>query len=175
MDKRKALLLKLKTLAERGEGGEKINAEEALKRLMVRYGYTVEELESEEKIECTFRYRTKRERQLLFQIIYKVTNVRDVSFFKRGNEQNKARSFLTIEQQMEVELLFDFYKKLYAKEEQSLFSAFVHKHRIFRELMDDEEPMEISSEERRKLARIASGLDDATPYRQIEVSKWGGV
>jgi len=171
MEKKKALLLKLKALAERGEGGEKINAEETLKRLMVRYGYTAEELESEEKVECVFRYRTIRERKLLLQILLKVTNESDVSFFKRGKEQNKARSMLTAEQSMEVEMLFDFYRHLYVKEENTLFVAFVQKHNLFKVMDEDDEPTEVSKEEWKKIAAMASGMDDASPHRQIT---WNG-
>lgn len=171
MDKKKALLLKLKALAERGEGGEKLNAEAMLEKLMREYGYSAQELESEEKNECIFRYRTSREKWLLWQIIYKVTDENSTPFFKRGKEQNKARSVLTVEQQMEVELLFDFYRRLYKKEEKSFYGAFIQKHGLFGKLRDEEPPMELSIEERRKQAAIAAGMDDASPNKQIT---WSG-
>lgn len=42
MANREEILRKLKALADRGVGGEKVNAEELLKKMMAKYGVTEE-------------------------------------------------------------------------------------------------------------------------------------
>ncbi len=58
MDKDKALELarKLNELAKRGEGGEKINAESMLKKIMEKHGFTIDDIEKKPKSFIRLRY-----------------------------------------------------------------------------------------------------------------------
>lgn len=69
---KKDLVHKLKALAEKGVGGEKINARKKLEALMQKNGITEDELDEQTLIECVFDYSSVRERRLLGQIAYKV-------------------------------------------------------------------------------------------------------
>lgn len=47
MDKKRELLQKLKALADRGVGGEKVNAQRKLDEYMRKHGYTLEDLDEQ--------------------------------------------------------------------------------------------------------------------------------
>ena len=70
-DKKKQLLNKLKTLAERGIGGEKETAQRKLKELMKKYGVEEIDLSDEKKENFEFKYKNKFEKQLILQIANK--------------------------------------------------------------------------------------------------------
>lgn len=78
---KKDLLRKLKALAEKGVGGEKINAQKKLEALMQKNGITEDELDEETAIECLFNISGIRERRLLMQIIYKVLEASQISTY----------------------------------------------------------------------------------------------
>lgn len=172
MTNKQELLKKLKALAEAGIGGEKINAQKKLDELIKKYNISEEDLTDDILIDCEFTYHGKTEKRLLNQIIYKVTNERNNSYgfvytysericrTKRGCRATKA-------QKIEIEFLFDFYKKLYKKEEELFLIAFIQKHELFGELKDGEQPQERSEEEILKLGLFASGMSDETPLKQI--------
>lgn len=63
------LAKKLKALADRGEGGEKVNAENKLQQLIKKYGITTEEIEGEQQHDYFFKIKTTRERKLWMQIV----------------------------------------------------------------------------------------------------------
>ena len=63
-------LMKVKALAERGEGGEKESAERTLAALMERYGVTEEALEDSKVSTHWIRYKTTWEKKLLHQLAY---------------------------------------------------------------------------------------------------------
>lgn len=74
MSDKTELLRKLKKLADEGIGGEKVNAEKKLNKLMSKYGISETEL-LEDKIETMeFIYHGVEQKRLLIQIIYKVAN-----------------------------------------------------------------------------------------------------
>lgn len=73
-EKQKALLQKLKALAERGVGGEKEGAERKLKQLMAKYGVDQLELEGDQVSRYEIKYRGEFEKRLLSQIVYRARN-----------------------------------------------------------------------------------------------------
>lgn len=167
------LIKKLRALAENGCGGEKINAQKKLDELMAKYGITDDDLEDEEVQECFFEIHGDRERRLLAQIMYKVLNEKRACHAV-GNRatgrviRTKAACSATKAQKIEIEMLFDFYKRLYKKEEEFFFDTFIQKHELFGELKDGEEGQEMSDEDYFKMRNLMRGMADETPLRQIE-------
>ena len=171
-------LKKLRVLALRGVDGEKEQAQAMLDKLIKKYSISLDDISDEKLNEYTFEYHGKEQKRLLSQIIYKVTNdqfaVRSLEYTKSGRTcKTRLGGKCTSGQKVEIEFLFDFYKRLFEKERETLFQAFVQKHRLFGELKDGEEAKEISPEERRKMFAFMSGLSNETPQTQI-AEKSGG-
>ena len=172
MNGKRELLLKLKALAERGKGGEAINAQRKLAEYMKKYGISDEELEESTKEVREFRFSGEREKRLLAQIMYKVTDDRESVYVYSSRAsgrtiRSKLGCLCTKSQEIEIQMLFDFYKRLYEREEETLFSAFVQKHEIFGRLKDGEAPDKIDRDELMRMMLIAEGLRDDTPRKQI--------
>lgn len=152
---KKDLLRKLKALAEKGVGGEKINARKKLEALMQKNGITEDELDEETIIECVFDYSSVRERRLLGQIAY-------------GRRKRRFGCKATLAQKIEIEFLFDFYKRLYKREEEFFFDTFIQKHELYGRLEDGEEPERLSKQDAIKMGALMQGMSDEAPRRQIE-------
>ena len=71
---------------------------------------------------------------------------------------------------MEIEYLFDFYKRLWEKEKDAFLAAYIQKHRIFA-IRADVEPQEISREEALEMGALMQGMSDESPLRAIEAGK----
>lgn len=166
------LLLKIKALADRADGGEKDNAQRKLAEYMKKYGISEHELEDTEEEVRVFFYSGEREKMLLAQIMYKVTNEKDRCYTYSSTVtgrtiRTKLGCLCTKSQEIEIQMLFDFYKRLYKREEETLFSAFVHKHRIFGHLKEGEEPDHVDEDELMRIMKVSAGLRDETPLKQI--------
>lgn len=169
---KKDLLHKLKALAEKGVGGEKNNARKKLEALMQKNGITEDELDEETLIECVFDYSSVRERRLLGQIAYKVLDSkRNIYTFSDyvGNGRRKRRfgCKATLAQKIEIEFLFDFYKRLYKREEEFFFDTFIQKHELYGRLEDGEQPERLNKQDAIKMGALMQGMSDETPRRQI--------
>ena len=132
-EKQKALLQKLKALAERGVGGEKEGAERKLKQLMAKYGVDQVELEGDQVSRYEIKYRGEFEKRLLSQIVYRASNDKEGQFCRRYGKGSK--SILIVEctkaQEIQIRIEFEFYRDLLKEEQELLFEAFIQKHRIF--------------------------------------------
>lgn len=166
------VLRKLRALAEEGTGGEKINAQRKIEELMRKYNITDEELEKEEKAIYKFEFHGVRERDLLSQIMYKVCNNKEEIYFIRSTRsgrmcKTKIACNATCAQKIEIEFLFDFYNRLYKREEEFFFSTFIQKHSLFGELKDGEEAEEQSIEDAMRMGAFMEGMSNETPLIQI--------
>lgn len=164
--KKMELLRKIKDLAERGVGGEKINAQRMLRELMEKCGLREGDLEECELDRREFYFASKREMAILGQVIYKVLD-RTSGIYQRGKILG---CFCTAAQEIEIEFLFDFYKRLYRREEEVFYNAFVQKHKIFGRLQEGEAPQEVSEEEYAKMCGMMRAMYNETPHRQIPQS-----
>jgi hypothetical protein len=124
-----ALAKKLKALADKGIGGEKVNAEEMLNALLKKHNLTYEEIEGE-KLQDYYFTLNKEEGRLWSQICKRV-NVdlkcygpfpsKDVKRLRlEGN--NMARC--TASEYIEIESMFHLYSRLYKQEIEIFYKAF---------------------------------------------------
>ena len=90
-EKQKALLQKLKALAERGVGGEKEGAERKLKQLMAKYGVDQLELEGDQVSRYEIKYRGEFEKRLLSQIVYRARNDAEGQYYRRYGKGSPGR------------------------------------------------------------------------------------
>lgn len=173
MSDQKERLKKLYALAIRGVGGEKEQAEAILQKLIKKYGVSMNDLDENIVNEYRIKYSGEIERKILIQVVYKVTNESGNTFaFEYTKSGRTCRTLhgvkCTEAQKIEIEFLFDFYKKLYKKELETFFIAFVHKHDLFGDLKEGEEGTELSKEELLKVYAMMAGLSDEKPVLQIE-------
>ena len=126
----KQKLLNIQALAERGVGGEKLNAARMLADLLEKYDISIDDLNDEPELqEYWFKYNTVFEKKLLHQIVGKVLKISQVTYYKHKN--NTSHGFdLTEEQYEEISRSYDFYRKELKDEMQLLFHAFIQKHQL---------------------------------------------
>ncbi len=165
-------LKKLYALALRGVGGEKEQAAAILEKLIKKYGVSMEDLDEETVKEHDFIYHGKTEERLLRQIAYKVTNERNrfhnLVYTASGRGcRTRCRIECTDAQKIEIEFLFDFYKKLWERELEVIFRAYIQKHELFGTLKEGEKATEIPDEEINRIYAIIRGLSDEKPVLQI--------
>ena len=168
-DKILKLARKLNTLAERGLGGEKENAQRQLERIMKQYGLSYDDINGTEIISQVFKVGNYR--KLFIQVVVSISS--DIKIF--GYKGTKAKMILdcTAEQMIEVHSKFEFYKKAYQREfknyENTFFSAFVQKNKLY----SNEEPEEkkLTPEELKRLIKVfslAEELEENNYYKQLE-------
>ena len=164
---------KLKALALRGVGGEKEQAQALLEKLTKKYCISLEDLD-ENKIEFfVLEYHGEIEKRLIVQITYKILNKDGCVYSRRYVKSGrKCRTKLEIEcteaQKIEIEFLFDFYKKLWEKEVEIFFKAFIQNHSLFGKLKDGESGTHLTNEQLFKMYQMMQGLSNDKPLLQIE-------
>lgn len=172
MNDQKERLKKLYALALRGVGGEKEQAQALLEKLLKKYAMSLDDLDEEIINEYHLEYHGGEQEQLLKQTIYKVTDNAS-SFFGLYHTASgrKCRTTLgvrcTAAQKMEIEFLFDFYTRVWARERAALLQAFIQKHSIFGHLKDGQKVKELSDEELEKMYALMRGLSEEQPLKQI--------
>lgn len=131
-EKIKARIEKLRALAERGIGGEKTTAAKKLQELLDKNGISLDDLVEDKEQYYIFSYHTKYESKLLCQCIYKVKGYKNYPEFyvPRGRRQ-KVGTYCTSAQKIEIELEFEFYKKVFYEELEDFISAFINKQGIY--------------------------------------------
>lgn len=128
MTKHLDTIRKLRALAQRGIGGEKYNAQVKLRELMVKYGITEEQLESD-KVEFVLINTdgTDMQWRLCAQIIYSVLGP-DAKVSKYGGGfyvfSNRAAA-------CEIQAKFDFYWSAFMVDCDLLLHAFINRNNIF--------------------------------------------
>lgn len=173
-EKLKSRIEKLKTLAERGVGGEKKTAEKKLRKLLDDNDITLEELSEEEAKYHLFKYRGKHEKRLLKQCIYKVMGAADhTAFYRTTGEREKVGIYCTKAQKIEIELEFEFYRNVFYEELQVFMGAFIQAQKIFPEDAPKKDCDDLSelTEEDIRVMTMAEGIERRTRTAMIE----GGV
>ena len=170
-------LMKVKALAERGEGGERESAERTLKALMERYGVTEEALEDTQISTYWIRYKTEWERRLLYQLAYMHLGTGH-AFGCVGTYTGRSRKKVGIEctpaQHIEIEADFTFYSAAMEEEMGLFYEAFLHKNHLFpppelaREMTEEEEKAGMDLVRAAKLQAVMEGLDHHTRHKAIE-------
>jgi hypothetical protein len=161
-NKLKDKLLKLYELAKRGVDGEKVNAEFMLNRMLQKHGLTIEDIDQETPKKRYYKYTTKLNDKLISQIIFKVINKRNVYSIKGYKE---VMAEVTDYQHIQILELIDFHLENFDKERKQFLndftSAYVQKHRLFRDSDDDDfkDEKPLTTEEKQALWRMSNIKD----------------
>lgn len=145
--------------------GERNAAEKAYQKIIDKYGIDASEIEAEEQPQMyTISYRTTREKRLLTQIVVSVLTLEKAEgYYRRHGLAFKATGV----QYVEIEYLFDFYRRLYRDEEELLFQAFLHKHSIFPPDGKQIDDNDIDHEQLKRLLGMMQNLSDETARKQL--------
>jgi hypothetical protein len=165
------LARKIKALADSTEfEGEREAALKKLDLIMTKYGISESDLHDDVLGDYTFNYSTEYEERLILQVSYKVIGNRDFKTFGSYRNGRKKRSTIircTPSQRVEIEFLYDFYKRLYRKEKEIFEDAFIQKHRLFG-IPTDGKGTTIDNETWEKMCMYSGGMSSDTPHKQIE-------
>lgn len=121
-------LRKVAELASRGIGGEKENAQKLLNELLEKYNVSLDELHSDTKHRCRFKYHGKVEKNLLIQIIKLVCN--RVAIYHTKGDGNEIWAEMTESQRVEVLVSFETHSEAVKKEMELFFSAYIHRNNL---------------------------------------------
>lgn len=172
------LLKKLKALADRGIGGEKINAERMLHDLMQKYNISIEDIEGEKKQIFDFDVPFKYD-ELFWQIVSNVIVDWNGRYTKYKHFKRKFGVEMTHAEHLEIEAKSDFYYKDFEEQMKIFTSAYIYKNKLTptyseekRTIRDQEdEDRELSRSERARLFKISmmmNGVDKAEYQKRIE-------
>ncbi len=110
-DKIKQKLQKILRLAREGVGGEKVNAQSMLDRLLKKHGMSMADIEdtSQEVSLHEFKYKSALEAELLYQLCYSFLQTNRLKFSKPPYQKNRVWIEMTRSQAAEVTFLFSMY------------------------------------------------------------------
>lgn len=129
--KLEAKLRKLLALAERGEGGEKVNAQRMLDKLLARHGLTIDDLIDEQRDIRWFPMGNKFDRPLAAQILAKICNTIEIATYTSNKRKKQIGVQVTPAEAIEFELHYHTLRKALAASFEDAFSAFVQANSLF--------------------------------------------
>jgi len=128
MEKQIQILKKIKALADKGIGGEAVNAQKLFDKLLKKHGLSKSDIESEETKDYFFKVKSWDER-LLSQIAKCVNcdiKVYDVTFeVKKHRLAGNILITCTAAEYIEIDQMFDVYSKLLKSEMELFYKAFL--------------------------------------------------
>jgi len=130
MNKHIELAKKLKALADKGVGGEKVNAEKMLNDLLKKHNITIEDIEGEKTEDYFFKVKSKDAHlftQIVKRVRYDLKVYGEVPAKKIKEWGLKGNYFTTCTafEFIEIRTMFDHYTELYKKELDIFFGAFL--------------------------------------------------
>lgn len=130
-EKVQAKLSKLQALAERGVGGEKVNAQRMLDKLLARHGITVADLSDERRETRWFPAANRFDKSLAQQIMSKICDSSTVELWVSKRRPKQIGVDVTPAEAIEFELHYDALRKALAECFKDAFVAFVQANRLF--------------------------------------------
>lgn len=180
MTKERAIELaqKLYRLAKRGVGGEALNAQELLFKLVQKFDLNPEsfayDLHYNEITKHKFKYNS-RYKFILMSVIHKVLNLNSFSYWKVRGSKTEIELKCSKIQAIEIETQYDLYVQGFEKEYAKLKRAFIHANKIFAK--EDEtnksqrKEKPLTPQERAELwevLQMAQGINPTEIYKMIE-------
>ena len=126
-----AKLRKLLALAQRGEGGEKDNAQRMLEKLLARHGLTIGDLVDDSREIRWFPISTNYDRRLAAQIMSKICDSESPGLYISKGRLKKIGVEVTPSEAVEFELHYETLRKALITHFDDAFSAFVQANHLF--------------------------------------------
>lgn len=160
------LAKKIKALADKGIGGEKVNAETMLIDFMHKHGIEPSDLEDEFRSEYEFRYGSK-EQLIMVQSILKVMG-KAVKIYGYRGKRNAVFIECSVSEFVEINSISDFYYRHYENELKIFNTAFIHKNGLLPFDAGTADESDMSEEDRQKLKSMYEGIEAKRHLKQIE-------
>lgn len=159
-------LKKILALAERGEGGEKDNAQRMLDALLEKHGISIEEIGSDEEKTCWFKYpRGEFNRRLLFQVIYAVCG--DRTIWKNSHKRNERAVECTEYERAQIQIRFDAYSRALPAELELAYDAFIQVNSIFPEAPEEGARAEADEEYLERLFAMTKSMSKVAIFEAL--------
>ena len=176
-NKLEAKLLKIKALAERGEGGERESAIQLYQKLLKKYDIDEQSLLKEKLNKHWFTYKNDIEENLLVQIFYMVTGNSEYFRRKSRTRGKQCGCVCTDFEKTEIRFYYEFYKDAFNQELEAFLMAFKLKNHLFPDesarcyvpIEEETEDTEIS-DILRKAQKLAEDIDKSIPVHMLETS-----
>ena len=139
LPKVKRRIAKLLELAERGEGGEKANAQRMLEKTLEAHGLTLDDIATDERTLVWFRYEVGPHRkELLIQLAAKICG-KDVSLFLNKSKQRQVGIECSEYEKLQLEMSHKIYQRAFKREVELAYSAFLNVNQLYATDYTDEE------------------------------------
>jgi hypothetical protein len=135
---------------------------------MRKHGVAISDLTDSEPEMRAFKYRGSVERRLLVQIITTVCGAKILIYHSR-RQRATLLAEMTQEQRIEIELLWTAHRRQFRTETDLLFSAYLHRHRLFPrdgESIDDE-PTQEQRDRLRRMMLMMAGMEPVEVRNQL--------
>jgi hypothetical protein len=151
MSKTIDLIIKIKALADRGEGGEKLNATKILQDLMAKHNITFDDIDGEKKDYEIFEY-SRNKHQILHQVMLMIMG-KGLKIYGYKGKRNAMVIECTKSQYLEIQAAFAFYWAAYERDLEIFTNAFIHKNRLIPHDADEINLKEMSEDQIRELKK----------------------
>lgn len=158
----KALLIKIRALAKRGVGGEKINAERMLAELMSKHNLTLDDIEKESREWRELKVPRYRLLNTLFWNV--VTSTYDIKRYRKTRKRDVILLELTASEQMEIMAKYQFYSHHFNDDLDVFLRAFISKNELYSKTPNGEQPKEMTAKEYNQMMKALQMRDSMTKY-----------
>ncbi len=167
---------KLLALAQRGVGGEKDNAQQALDRHLKKYGVTLDDLIGPNLIYVDFDMdnagpipKTKFINQVVASVLGGKRSL-DHSMFKYEKSGNHFIRYnnLTPAEAVEIQAKVDFYWADYLEQTKLFYATYVQTNELWAKPEPGQEPVPVDAETARKMRAMGLGIDQKKFHKQIK-------
>jgi hypothetical protein len=135
------LCRKLKSLADSGVGGEKINAEKILSELMEKHGINMEDIEGEKIEQHSIDIFSPENAEFFNQIVSTILGSGKVLYSNAKKYKSIRWVETTASIAIEIESKFNFYLKAYKEQLKSFYKAFIIANKIYSITPPDEDKL----------------------------------
>lgn len=177
MKNREEVLKNLLELSKRGVGGEKVNAEALLNKLLTKYGMTLEDIETSDEIKNRdFYFDDYYESRILNQLYYSMYPDRN-SYTYNYKRTKKNRHTLILEltdaEFIEFTYAYDVYKESWKKQLELFYIAFIQSNHMFpkeppKDMNIDTIQDKYSYEDQLRMSMMAEGIERAQVRMALE-------
>lgn len=170
-EKKLELLKKIQALAERGDRGEREAARIQLERLMKKYNVQEADLADEIVSIHWFKVNGEYDKKLLHQVAYKIAPDRQIYVHTHGKGARTEQGVqCTKAEAIQIQIEFEFYKRLLKEEMNFFYRAFIQKHEIYSDapVPTNQASPKMTSEELFRMSAMISGMQDRSLHKMIE-------
>lgn len=158
------LLQRIAVLAAQGVDGEASAAQRKLDVLLMKHGLTMADLEANTRKQCSFKFRGKAQRTLFANVVGHVVGHGESRILY---DNSCLYADLTVAESIDVDILFNHFRKEYNREVKRLMAALIYRHGLFPATPRIRGPFTAKEfEEGNKAMKMANGLSSNDVLRK---------